>query len=76
MNIFHDHDQFEKLLVAVQKKPTAKGHAELARAYNLRSYYGRAIEHAEAGIALDNREWDAWYELAHEEQVIYVGFFI
>jgi len=63
MNIFHDHDQFEKLLVAVQKKPTAKGHAELARAYNLRSYYGRAIEHAEAGIALDNREWDAWYEL-------------
>ncbi len=63
MSIFQTNDRFQKLLTDVQQAPTATGHAAVAQAYNLRSDYNRAIEHAKTAINMDQFHWDAWYEL-------------
>ena len=63
MSIFQTNDRFQQLLTEVQQAPTAAGHAAVAQAYNLRSDYNRAIEHARTAIRMDQFQWDAWYEL-------------
>jgi len=63
MSIFFNQESFHQLITRVEETPTTKGHAELARGFNIRSYYAKAINHAEAAIALDDRNWSAWYEL-------------
>lgn len=63
MSTFFNQETFHQLIESVREKPTAAGHAELSRAFNIRSYYAKAIEHAEASIGLDPRYWDGWYEL-------------
>ncbi len=63
MSMFFNQEKFHQLIKQVEEEPTSSGHAQLARAFNIRSYYARAIEHAETAIQLNELNWDAWYEL-------------
>ncbi|MCK5878611.1 MAG: tetratricopeptide repeat protein, partial [Holophagae bacterium] len=62
-DVFFSQEQFRKLLEVIENEPTPNNLALLAREYNYRSYYDRAIESARRSIEKDRLNWASWYEL-------------
>ncbi len=62
-DVFFSQEQFKKLLEVIEDEPTPENLARLAREYNYRSYYDRAIESARRSLEKDRLNWTGWYEL-------------
>jgi len=62
-DVFYSEDRFLQRVREVAADPSPDGHCMLAREYNLRSIYDKALAHARSAIALDEFHWDAWFEM-------------
>ena len=62
-DIFLSQERFNHLLDDVEKNPNPENLARLAREYNYRSYYAKAIDCARRCIEIEESHWSGWYEL-------------
>ncbi len=62
-DVFITDNSLRELILKVKENPTSDSYAELARFYNYRSYYNKAIEAAKKSIELDRFNFNAWFEL-------------
>ncbi|GEM_PF-864485 len=62
-DVFLSDYSLRELIAKVRENPTSESYAELARFYNYRSYYNKAIDSAKKSIELDRFNFDAWFEL-------------
>jgi len=62
-DLFFSQEEFRKFLELIEKEPTAENLSRLAKEYNYRSYYDRAIESARRCIEKSRSNWAGWYEL-------------
>ncbi len=62
-DVFLSDYSLKELIAKVKDNSTAENYAELARFYNYRSYYNKAIDSAKKAIELDRFNFDAWFEL-------------
>ncbi len=62
-DVFLSDYSLKELIQKVKDNPNSENYTELARFYNYRSYFNKAIESAKKAIELDRFNFDAWFEL-------------
>ncbi len=62
-DVFLSDLALKELISKVEEKPDTESYTELARFYNYRSYYNKAIDAAKKAIEFDRFNFDAWFEL-------------
>ncbi len=61
--VFLSDHSLKEVIKKTLEKPTSENFTELAKFYNYRSYYNKAIDAANKAIELDRFNFHAWFEL-------------
>ncbi len=62
-DVFLSDYSLRELIEKVNQHPIPENYTQLARFYNYRSYYNKAIDAAKKALDLDRFDFDAWFEM-------------